>query len=310
MHRHHRFATVAAAAGLIGAALSGLEMRAQQPDADRAALRRSLPRVKDLPSGFSPVNELARRGTFYAAGGRAAFRIDDGDHYHGYDGPGVWAKESKGLRPQGVLYGVEQEAVTSAGYLLRQADLLAGKSFHGLTLRGLDLPAARALTIDLVAGPTPEANLYLFLWHFLAKPGPVAMRRLGDLPPLSILPPRFALFACEAYPNAFCPGMGRHRADLTKPLGRLATSAGDDGVAYGEAAGKLIFIEYVLGQSDLAAGVSWPAMPLDGLPIPPIDNVHVLHFGSPGTTTGRYTVHMYFIPESTYLPWMTEPPRL
>ncbi len=123
MHRNRGVAALAAAAGLVGAALWGLEMLAQQPDADRAAVRRSLPRAEDLPSGFSPVSALARHGTFYAAGGQAAFRIDDGNHYHGYDGPAVWAKEPKGLRPQGVLYGFEEEAVTSAGYLVRQADL-------------------------------------------------------------------------------------------------------------------------------------------------------------------------------------------
>jgi len=304
-------AAVAVAIGLAGVGPLGLETLAQQGDGDRAALRRSLPRVKDLPSGFAPIGDLARWGTFYAAGGRPAFRVDDGDHYHGYDGPGVWAKEPKGLRPQGVLYGVDGDVVTSAGYLLRQADLLADKSFHGLTLRGLDVPAARSMTIDFVAGATPEANLFLFRWHFLPRLDPMApMRPLGDLPPLSILPPRFAVAACEAYPKAFCPGMGRHRTDPKKSLWRVPDSTGDDGVLYGEAAGKLIFIEYVIGQSELAAGVSWPAMPLDSLPIPPIDNVHVLHFRSPGTKTGRYTVHMYFIPESTYLGWTTEPQTL
>jgi hypothetical protein len=313
MHPHTGlvgFAAVAVAVGLAGAGLSGLEPLAQA-DGDRAALRRALPRVKDLPPGFAPAGDLAHWGTIYTAGGRPALRVDDGDHYHGYDGPGVWAKEPKGFRPQGVVYGVDGDVVTSAGYLLRQADLVAGKSFHGLTLRGLDFPAARSLTIDLVAGPTPQANLYLFRWHFLPGPGPVAsMRRLGDLPPLALLPPRFALYACEAYPNAFCPGMGRHRRDPNNPPGRLPASTGDDGVTYGEAAGKLIFIEYILGQPELAAGASWPAMPLDGVPIPPIDNVHVLHFGSPGVTTGRYTVHMYFIPEDTYLGWTSEPPAL
>ena len=76
---------------------------------------------------------------------------------------------------------------------------------------------------------------------------------------------------------------------------------------YGEAAGKLI---YILTQKDLAARISWPAMPLDGLPIPPIDNAHVLHFGAPGSAGGVYTVHMYFLPEDTYLAWETEPEKL
>ena len=56
--------------------------------------------------------------------------------------------------------------------------------------------------------------------------------------------------------------------------------------------------------------MSWPAIPLGGLPIPPIDNVHVLHFGRGGSTSGRYTVHMYFIPEETYLAWDAEPSTL
>ena len=80
---------------------------------------------------------------------------------------------------------------------------------------------------------------------------------------------------------------------------------------YGEAADKLIFIEYVFSQQDLIAGVSWPAIPLDGLvAIPPIDNVHVLHFGTSDSQEGRYTVHMYFIPEELYLGWETEPDAL
>ena len=92
-------------------------------------------------------------------------------------------------------------------------------------------------------------------------------------------------------------------------LSRQPSSEDDDNVIYGEAAGKLIFIEYVLRQEDLANGVSWPAMPLGGIPIPPIDNVHVLHFGEE-PTEGRYTVHMYFIPEEIYLAWETEPEQL
>ena len=98
--------------------------------------------------------------------------------------------------------------------------------------------------------------------------------------------------------------------DLTRPAGRSPNSPGDDGVIYGSAAGKLIFVEYVLGQRELAEGVSWPEMPLHNLAIPPIADVHVLHFGRPGALSGRYTVHMYFIPEATYLSWQTEPEQL
>ena len=60
----------------------------------------------------------------------------------------------------------------------------------------------------------------------------------------------------------------RHHTDPDKPGGRPLTATGDDGVIYGEAAGKLIFVEYVFAQQDLEAGVSWLAMPLDGLPHP------------------------------------------
>ena len=58
------------------------------------------------------------------------------------------------------------------------------------------------------------------------------------------------------------------------------------------------------------SGMSWPAIPLDGLPIPPIDNIHVLHFGTDESTTGRYTVHMYFLPEEVYRGWEAEPESL
>ena len=44
-------------------------------------------------------------------------------------------------------------------------------------------------------------------------------------------------------------------------------------------------------------------------PVPPIDNVHLLHVGTDGSM-GRYTVHMYFMPEETYLAWATEPSTL
>ena len=45
-------------------------------------------------------------------------------------------------------------------------------------------------------------------------------------------------------------------------------------------------------------------------PIPPIDNVHLLHCGTSESARGRYTVHMYFIPEETYLAWDAEPAAL
>ena len=100
-----------------------------------------------------------------------------------------------------------------------------------------------------------------------------------------------------------------HYTDLTS-VSRLPAATGNEGLVYGEASGKLIFIEYVFNQEDLKAGVSWPAMPLNDLPIPPIDNMHVLHFGEAGSTDGRYTVHMYFLPEEIYLNWETEPEAL
>ncbi len=251
---------------------------------------------------------------FYAAGERPSFRIDDGGHYHGYDGPGVWAKEPKGTRTQGLLYGIEDGAIVSAGYLIRQADLVSGRSFHGLTLRELDFPVAHSMTVDLIEGETADSNQYLWLWHFLPPQGSAQpMLPVGQLPSVASLPSGYTVIACDHYPETrFCPGMGRHYIDLPTPVtdptfSRQPTAIGDDMVLYGEAAGKLIFIEYVFSQQDLATGMSWPAIPLGGLPIPPIDNVHVLHFGRGGSTSGRYTVHMYFIPEETYLAWDAEP---
>ena len=288
-----------------------------RPQEDRSAPRPSLPALTELPADYRSAGELAGRGEFYAAGGQPAFRIDDGGHYHSYDGPLVWATDGKGTRTQGLLYGVEDGAVVSAGYLIRQADLVSGKSFHGLTLRELDLPVARSMTVDLIEGETADSAQYLWLWHF--RPGPDAdepMLAVGTLPSAASLPSGYTVFACDHLPETrFCPGMGRHFTDLTAEstgpaFSRQPTTTGDDGVIYGEAAGKLIFIEYVFSQEDLLAGISWPAIPLDGLSIPPIDNVHVLHFGTDGSTRGRYTVHMYFLPEDIYLAWDAEPSTL
>ena len=284
-----------------------------------------LPQVTDLPEGYRSVGELAGRGMFYAASERPSFRMDDGNHYHGYDGPLVWARdavedavESAGtVRTQGLLYGIDDGAIVSAGYLIRQADLVSGRSLHGLTLRELDLPVAYSMTIDLIEGETEDSNQYLLLWHFTPPDDAApAMLTAGQLPLATSLPVEYEVFACDHVPETrFCPGMGRHFIDLSDPAGptlsRKPTASGDDGVIYGEAAGKLIFIEYVFRQQDFVDGVSWSAaIPLSGLPIPPIDNVHVLHFGSGGSTRGSYTVHMYFIPEAIYLAWETEPSRL
>ena len=290
-----------------------------EPRAERSGPLSALPQVTDLPPEYSPVGKLAGQGTFYAAGGQASFRIDDGKHYHGYAGPGVWAEEGKGAHTQGVLYGVEDGAIVSAGYLIRQADLVAGKSLHGLTLRELDFPVAYSMTADLIEGETPDSNHYLWLWHF-TRPDDVApsMLTAGQLPSATSLSSDYEVFACDHEPETrFCPGMGRHFIDLPDPVtdstfSRQPNVAGDDGVIYGEAAGKLIFIEYVFSQADFEAGISWSAaIPLGGLlRIPPIDNVHVLHFGTDESTRGRFTVHMYFLPEETYLAWDAEPSTL
>ena len=299
--------------GLLGCA--GPPPVEPQPDVDRAAPLRSLPQATELPSDYRPIGELANRGMFYAAGNQPAFRIDDGGHYHGYDGPGVWALDPKGTRTQGLLYGIEDGAVISAGYLIRQADLAAGKSFHGLTLRELDFPVAHAMTIDLIEGGTADDNQYLWLWPFTPPEGTVQpMLATGQLPSATSLPSGYTVVACDHIPTTrFCPGMGRHftATPVTDPtFSRQPTATGDDMVIYGEAAGKLIFVEYVFGQADLATGMSWPAIPLSGLPVPPIDNVHILHFGTAESASGRYTVHMYFIPEETYLAWDVEPSAL
>lgn len=285
---------------------------AQQPGADISPLRRSLPRVSELPSGYRPIGELGDRGVFYGSG-TPLFRIDDGNAHHGLAGPTAWAAMAgKGMRTQGALYGVENDVITSAGYLIRQADLVASKSFHGLTLRELPFPAAHYLTIEFRKGKTADSNQYLLLWHFLPDPGRTRpMLSTGELSPLASLPRPFTVVPIAAYPNDFYPRMGRHRRDFSTSTTRLHDATGDDSVWYGEAAGKLIFIEYIFRQQDFAAGASWGRMPLNTVPIPPIDNVHILHYnGATAEAPGTFTLHMYFIPEETYLAWETEPPSL
>jgi hypothetical protein len=305
------------AVALMGcAAALGTGAAAQQPTEDRAALLRSLPRVTELPSGYRAVGELAGRGHFYALAGPPVFRIDDGGAHHtGAANTAAWAtmaaKGMKGHGTQGVLYRVEDGAITAAGYLIRQSDLVAGKSFRGLTFRELPFPAAQSLTIDLVKGATADGNRYLWLWHFLPQQGQVRpMLPAGELPPVTSLPSRFTVIGADVHPKAFYPRMGRHRRDGSSPGRRLPTAARDESVLYGEAAGKLIFIEYVFSHQDFAAGVSWPAMPLNGVPVPPIDNVHIMHYAATPDASENFTAHMYFIAEERYLAWETEPPSL
>ena len=308
-------ASVAAAVTLLGLGAAGTAPAAQrQPGSERAALLKSLPKVTELPPGYRPVGELSGRGHFYAAGAPVS-RIDDGGAHHGSANTAVWAplaaKGIKGRGTQGILYRVEDGAITAAGYLIRQADLIAGKSFRGLSFRERPFPAAHYLTIDLVRGATADSNQYLWLWHFLPQEGPVRpMLPAGELPSVTSLPRVFSVIGADVHPNAFYPRMGRHRRNLSTAGRRLPDAAGDESVLYGEAAGKLVFIEYIFNHQDFVAGVSWPAMPLNGVPIPPIDNVHIMHYTASPETSEYFTAHIYFIPEERYLAWETEPPSL
>ena len=299
---------VAAGTVLCGAAAFGTgPAEAQQPDAARDAALQALPRVGDLPPEFRYARELADRGVFLAGGG-LAFRRDDGGEHHGFDALRHWAADEKDDPTQGAVYRVEDGAVVAAGYVVRQSDLVAGRSFRHLSLRGLDFPAPQYLSVEFLEAESTEANRYLWLWHFLPPAGPPsASVPAGELPPVTSLPPRFTLFACAEYPNDFCPQMGRHFTDGSASATRNPATTGDDGVIYGEAEGRLIFIEYVFRQQDLAAGASWPELPLNSVPIPPLDNLHLLHYGGADGPTGTYTAHMYFIPEKTYLAWDEDP---
>jgi len=306
---------VAAAVTLLGPGSAGTAPAAHQlTGPDKAALLRSLPKTTDLPSGYRPAGELAGRGQFYSAGA-PTFRIDDGGAHHGSGNTAAWAplaaKGIKGRGTQGILYRVEEGAITAAGYLIRQADLVSGKSFRGVSFREIPLPAAQHLTIDFVRGATADSNQFLFLWHFLPQDGPVRpMLPAGKLPSVTTLPPGFTVTGVDVHPKGFYPRMGRHRRILTEAGRRLPNAAGAESVLYGEAAGKLIFIEYVFNLQDFAAGVSWPAMPLNGVPTPPIDNLHIMHYAAAAEASEYYTVHMYFIPEERYLSWETEPPSI
>ena len=98
----------------------------------------------------------------------------------------VWADDGKGTRTQGLVYGVEAGSGGSAGYLLAQGDLAAGRSFHGMTLREVDLPVAQSMTVDLIPGEGASDAQYLLLWHFAG--GSAGAPGVGELPPLGALP--------------------------------------------------------------------------------------------------------------------------
>lgn len=304
--------TAWAAAVAVVASAAALGAGAIQSDIGRAEFLQSLPRAAELPPAFRAAGELAGRGLLYTAGGQFAHREDDGGDTHGSDSLPIWEQSEKADPTQGVLYGVDDGAVVSAGYLIRHADIAAHKSFRHLSLQGLDFPAAQHLTIDFIEGETAGGGgHHLLLWHFAPLAGP-AMPTLaaGALPPVTSLPARFGLYACEQFPNDFCPRMGRHHRDLSMGANRPPDATGDHGVTYGEAAGRLIFIEHVLSQQDLLDGASWNPIPLNGLPIPPIDNLHLLHYNGADGPVGRYTAHMYFVPERTYLGWNKSPDEL
>ena len=280
-----------------------------QEEDNRASLLQALPLAADLPSGYGPVT-LGDRGEFYTVG-TSQPRLHDGDAHHGLPATVAWAAHPKNeaARRQGLHYRVEGGRVVAAGYLVRQADLVAGHSFYGLTLRELDFPPAHRLTIEYLEGSTETSAGYLFLWNFLpASDQPHPMLHRGELQDLSVLPPTFGIVRNAEHVDDFYPRMGRHHRNLSESVNRLPGATGAESVWYGEAANALIFIEYILGEQDLRDGASWPTLPLDDLPIPPIDNVHILHYnGASAERPGRYTVHMYFVPETQYLAWETEP---
>ena len=295
---------------LLGFGLGGTVVESQ-PGEDRRSMLDWLPLVSDLPDNFRPIGTLGGQGEFFTAGTASRHRVDDGDEHHGLPATVAWAANRKDqqAQAQGVHYRVADGRITGAGYIVRQSDLVAGRSFYGLTLRQLDLPPAQSLTIELLEGETEGSKSYLLLWDFLPAPDQDrAMLEMGELQVVTGLPPTFTVVRNESYPNDFYPRMGRHRRVMSATRNRLPTATGAESVWYGEAAGKLIFIEYIVSQQDVADGASWVNLPLNGVPIPPIDNVHILHYnGAQPDAPGLYTVHMYFVPDEQYLSWKTEP---
>ena len=154
-------------------------------------------------------------------------RRDDGGDHHGFDALRHWASDEKDDPTQGAVYKVEDGAVVAAGYLVRQSDLVAGRSFRHLSLRGLDFPAPQHMSVELVEGEAAEANRYLWLWHFLPRGSRASPTVAARYPPsVTSLPPRFELFACGEYPNDFCPHMGRHFTDTSRSATRNPAQPG------------------------------------------------------------------------------------
>ena len=158
-------AAVAVTAVVVGfAAVLAAGPAGSQSDVARAELLQSLPRAAELPPAFRAAGELAARGVFHTADGRFAHREDDGGDTHGSNSLPIWERSEKANPTQGVLYGVQDGAVVSAGYLVRHDDIAAHKSFRHLSLRGLDFPAPQHLTIDFIEGETTDAGRHLLLW--------------------------------------------------------------------------------------------------------------------------------------------------
>src|SRR5262249_45947006 len=92
---------------------------AGQRPADSSTMLRLLTRVTALSSSYRPIGTLGNRGTFYATG-TPLHRVDDGDTHHGLPATAAWATKPKDKRAQaqGVVYGVEDGRITSAGYVI------------------------------------------------------------------------------------------------------------------------------------------------------------------------------------------------
>lgn len=84
------------------------------------------------------------------------------------------------------------------------------------------------------------------------------------------------------------PGMGEHWANPKDlPLGPI----------YCVVEGKVVCLEFMIAQKDLAAGKSWPDLHgIKGLPAVDHVNLGFLPNGHEGYEVPHYDVHLYFLP--------------